>query len=150
MSKHIKMTPHEALCNISVSCDELGMMPTISVPNIEQYDRHFASVFKIEFDIIEEALMQLNEIKKYVNEQLSNVYDEYSKNYYDTNLSEKDREFYAGMRQSVLATKNDLRNLLGDSTEFEESLRQYYKNKQTEKTETIYVDVNKLINDEEK
>lgn len=148
MSKHKKITPHEALCNISVTCDELGMMPTI--PTVEDYDRHFADVFRIEFDIIEEALMQLNEIKRYADEQLSKAYDEYSKNYYDTNLTEQDRAFYGGMRHSVLATRNDLKKLLGDSLEFEESLKLYYKRKQTEKTETIYVDVNKLINDDEK
>jgi len=29
--------------------------------------------------------------------------------------------------------------------EFEQSIKDYYKNKQKEKTETIYVDVNKLV-----
>lgn len=49
----------EALINISVTFDELGMMPTI--PTVKDYDRHFVDIFKVEFDTILKGLKRLKQ-----------------------------------------------------------------------------------------
>lgn len=104
-------TALDALYDISVECDELGMMPTI--PTVKDYDKHFVDVFKHQFDIIEKSLKQFESIKKYLNEELPKAYEEYSRECYNDKLTPMTKEFYSGMRQSILATINDLNMLLG-------------------------------------